>query len=102
MTELCIRLNEMTPALDAAVPPTDSRRRKCLRALEEGRYDEVGPAACPCRLLICRRCRFCRREVIALKDFIPCTTFLKLQIGVDKIFCVREVITPNYNEVREV
>ena len=41
MTELCIRLNETTAELDAVLPPTDSRRRRCLRALEEGLYQEV-------------------------------------------------------------
>jgi hypothetical protein len=60
MTDLCIRLNEMTPELDAAVPPTDSRRRKCLRALEEGRYDEVVYPAChPFRILAVVRIGVC-------------------------------------------
>ena len=34
-------LNEMTPDLEASLPPTDSRRRGDVRALEQGRYTEV-------------------------------------------------------------
>lgn len=48
MTELCIRLNQMTPELDAVLPPTDSRRRPCLRALEDGHYSEVPSPSCLC------------------------------------------------------
>jgi hypothetical protein len=34
----------MTPELRASLPPTDSRWRADMRALEEGRYSEVpGP-----------------------------------------------------------
>lgn len=33
-----MQLNEMTPGLEAKLPPTDARRRQDLRALEQGNY----------------------------------------------------------------
>ena len=39
MTPFAARLNALTPALAACLPPTDSRRRPDLRALEEGRFE---------------------------------------------------------------
>ena len=40
-TSFFFRLNEMTEELKARLPPTDSRWRADVRAMEEGRYSEV-------------------------------------------------------------
>ena len=37
-----MQLNEMTPGLEARLPPTDTRWRRDLRALETGDYAEAG------------------------------------------------------------
>ena len=37
-----MQLNEMTPGLEARLPPTDTRWRRDLRALETGNYAEAG------------------------------------------------------------
>ena len=37
-----MQLNEMTPRLEARLPPTDTRWRRDLRALETGDYAEAG------------------------------------------------------------
>lgn len=39
LSPFALRLNAMDAALERALPPTDSRRRPDLRALEEGRFD---------------------------------------------------------------
>jgi hypothetical protein len=36
-----MQLNEVTPGLEARLPPSDTRRRGDLRALEQGRFKEV-------------------------------------------------------------
>jgi len=36
-----MQLNEMTPGLEAKLPPTDTRWRKDLRAIEKGDYATV-------------------------------------------------------------
>lgn len=41
MPVFSVRLNEMTPGLEAKLPPTDVRSRWDLRALEQGKYQEV-------------------------------------------------------------
>jgi hypothetical protein len=41
MGAFAARLNGLTPDLLAALPPTDSRRRPDVRALEEGRYEDA-------------------------------------------------------------
>ena len=37
-----MQLNEMTPGLEARLPPTDTRWRRDLRELETGDYAEAG------------------------------------------------------------
>jgi len=41
MSPFAVRLNARDAALDATLPPTDSRRRPDLWALEEGRFDDA-------------------------------------------------------------
>lgn len=41
MSPFAVRLNALSPALDAVLPPTDARRRPDLRALEEGRFEDA-------------------------------------------------------------
>ena len=41
LSPFALRLNALDPALERALPPTDSRRRPDLRALEEGRFDDA-------------------------------------------------------------
>lgn len=44
-----VQLNEMAPGLEAKLPPTDTRRRRDLRALEKGDYAKACqpyPATC--------------------------------------------------------
>lgn len=36
-----MQLNEMVPGLEAQLPPTDTRRRRDLRALEKGDYAQA-------------------------------------------------------------
>ena len=40
-----MRLNEMTPGLESKLPPTDTRWRQDLRAIEKGEYPQVCPSA---------------------------------------------------------
>ena len=44
-----MQLNEMVPGLEVKLPPTDTRHRRDLRALEKGNYAKAR-AAFPCRL----------------------------------------------------
>lgn len=41
LTSFAMTLNEITPDLDGRLPPTDSRLRPDVRALEEGRIDDA-------------------------------------------------------------
>ena len=41
LSPFALRLNALDASLEKALPPTDSRRRPDLRALEEGRFDEA-------------------------------------------------------------
>jgi hypothetical protein len=41
MSEWVMRLNEITPQLAGRLPPTDTRLRPDVRAIEQGLYDEV-------------------------------------------------------------
>ena len=53
-------LNELTPSLAALLPPTDSRFRRDVRALEVGALDEVRVSVCVCVL-----CRVVRVGVVS-------------------------------------
>ena len=46
MTSWVLALNEMSPELERLLPPTDTRMRADIRALEQGRYDQVRWACC--------------------------------------------------------
>ena len=46
MTSWVLALNEMSPGLQQLLPPTDTRMRADIRALEQGRYDQVRWACC--------------------------------------------------------
>ena len=43
MTPWVITLNEMSPGLEQLLPPTDTRLRADIRALEQGIYDKAKP-----------------------------------------------------------
>ena len=63
-----LQLNEMTPGLEAKLPPTDVRRRWDLRALEQGDYAKVTnhyvtcfschEARCVCRQAAVKGCPY--------------------------------------------
>ena len=44
MTSWVLALNEMSTELERLLPATDTRLRADIRALEQGRYDQVRPA----------------------------------------------------------
>ena len=46
MTSWVLALNEVSPGLERLLPPTDTRLRADIRALEQGRYDQVRRACC--------------------------------------------------------
>ncbi len=43
MTSWVMTLNEMSPELERLLPPTDTRLRADIRAVEDGIYDHVCP-----------------------------------------------------------
>ena len=47
LTSYVVRATEMTPGLRERLPPTDSRLRADLQALERARYEEVGKRCRP-------------------------------------------------------
>ena len=57
MTPWVLGLNEVTPDLARLLPPTDTRMRADIRALELGQYDQVrcsiGHLSSNCAVLSC-------------------------------------------------
>lgn len=49
MTPWVLRLNDITPQLAGRLPPSDTRLRPDVRALEAGVYDQARSLGMPCR-----------------------------------------------------
>ncbi len=47
MTSWVMTLNETSPELEQLLPPTDTRMRADIRALEQGIYDKASSCAFP-------------------------------------------------------
>ena len=50
MTPWVLALNEVTPDLECLLPPSDTRLRADIRALELGQYDQARIHGLPCAI----------------------------------------------------